>query len=651
MKKFLLLVTAVAACGMFNTAQAQLSKNPDKFLGNITTRYQVDTDGFEYWTLWNQITPENESKWGSVEGTKGSFNWNGADNCANYAKKHNFPFKFHAIIWGAQHPNWFNSSLSIYERKTAIYTWMSEMKKHYKTIDLIDVANECVSGHQADTWLFQDPLGGTGMSGWDWLVNAFKKAHELWPEAILIYNDFNTFQWNTDQFIDLVTKLRDAGAPIDAYGCQSHDLTDCNISNFKNSMTKLQNALKMPMFISEYDLGTDDDNHQKKQMADQFPVMWEADYCAGVTLWGWIYGATWTTNGNSGLVRNGKDRPAMTWLKEYMATEAAAQAKSPYPGMKKPISFYIQPEKYKSPIDEPCLINIEATTHNGTSVEKVEFFINNELAATLTDAPFVYEYTPKNENKVNFKAIAYTSDGKTYERLGAMYGSKYPQCPFSGEPIELPGIIEAEDFDMGGEGISYHDSDNDNSGSADYRTDGGGVDIYTTSDDGYAIDKTEAGEWLEYTVNMTATGKQKFETIAGSMDKEGSKVSMLIYKDGDLKKQSTFEIPYTGRKKYTSVTGDTGYRWSTGEYKIRLYFHGAKAFIDKIIIGDVTPIEEVQIAAATYMIFNVSGSYVGEIKAADRAEIAAKIVELTGNPALYIVKNTVSGETFKIMTK
>ena len=21
--------------------------------------------------------------------------------------------------------------------------------------------------------------------------------------------------------------------------------------------------------------------------------MWEADYCAGVTLWGWFYGKTW----------------------------------------------------------------------------------------------------------------------------------------------------------------------------------------------------------------------------------------------------------------------------------------------------------------------------------------------------------------------
>ena len=62
-------------------ANAQLSQNPDKFLGNITTRYSVDVGGGvpQYYTMWNQITCENESKWGSVEGTRGSYNWSGAD--------------------------------------------------------------------------------------------------------------------------------------------------------------------------------------------------------------------------------------------------------------------------------------------------------------------------------------------------------------------------------------------------------------------------------------------------------------------------------------------------------------------------------------------------------------------------------------------
>ena len=52
----------------------------------------------------------------------------------------------------------------------------------------------------------------------------------------------------------------------------------------------------------------------------------ETDYVKGVTLWGYIYGKTWVTcadfpteNGCSGIIKDGIDRPAMTWLKEYFA--------------------------------------------------------------------------------------------------------------------------------------------------------------------------------------------------------------------------------------------------------------------------------------------------------------------------------------------
>ena len=107
-------------CFLNLKAVAQLSSNPDKFLGNITTRYNVDYGNEKFYTLWNQITCENESKWGSIEGSRrGSFNWGGTDAAYNYAKQYGFPFKFHTLIWGAQYPSWMNS-LSTSEQYDAI---------------------------------------------------------------------------------------------------------------------------------------------------------------------------------------------------------------------------------------------------------------------------------------------------------------------------------------------------------------------------------------------------------------------------------------------------------------------------------------------------------------------------------------------------
>ena len=243
------MLCAVAAVGLTaTTASAQLSSNPDKFLGNITTVGQIDYGNEKYYELWNQITPENESKWESVQGGgQTSWNWTGCDNIYKYAKQNNFPFKFHTLVWGSQYPRWMDN-LSPEEQLQAVEKWMNAVKNKYPDLKMIDVVNEAVPGHAPAP--FKEALGGDGVTGYDWIIKAFEMAYERWPNAILIYNDYNTFQWNTDQFIDLVTKIRDAGAPVDAYGCQSHELTGCNLTTFKNSMTKIQNALKMPMYIS-----------------------------------------------------------------------------------------------------------------------------------------------------------------------------------------------------------------------------------------------------------------------------------------------------------------------------------------------------------------------------------------------------------------
>jgi hypothetical protein len=69
----------------------------------------------------------------------------------------------------------------------------------------------------------------------------------------------------------------------------------------------------------------------------------------------------------------------------------------------------------------------------------------------------------------------------------------------------IPGIIQAEDFDNGGEGVGYHDTDAANNGNANYRP-GTGVDIRTTADGGYAVGWIADGEWLKYSVQVATSG-------------------------------------------------------------------------------------------------------------------------------------------------
>jgi beta-glucosidase len=76
-----------------------------------------------------------------------------------------------------------------------------------------------------------------------------------------------------------------------------------------------------------------------------------------------------------------------------------------------------------------------------------------------------------------------------------------PQRPFGGAVNQLPGRIQAENYDTGGEGVAYYDSTPTNSGSV-FRSDDVDLESTTDVDGNYDVTDIDAGEWLEYTVNV-----------------------------------------------------------------------------------------------------------------------------------------------------
>ena len=585
----------LTACAQTSYTTKGLSKNPDKFLGNITTRYSMDAGISEkYYQLWNQVTPENESKWGSVEGSRGNFSWGGADNAFDYAKREGFTYKFHALVWGSQYPSWFNESMSVDARYKAIVNWFDKVKAHYPTLPMIDVVNEAVGMHQQGNPLMKESLGGGGKTGYDWLIKAFELAHERWPDAILIYNDYNSIRWDVDAYLTLVKTLRDAGAPIDAYGNQSHDVTDISATELKNVLTRQQNELKMPMYITELDIDQGDDAKQKAQFQSIFPIMWEAEYCAGVTLWGYIHGATWVDN--SGLIKNGQDRPAMTWLREYMASDKAKNAKSPYPGMKKEASVYIKPQNLSPTKGEEFTITVNS--HLATKkIDHVDLYVKGKLYGTVKeptsvnsktkDGAYDFAYTPATTGRYELKAIVVADDGSEYERYGG-FTAYNPRSTFKGADYELPGTIEAENFDVGGDGVTYHDSNSNKEGDgASYRTDGG-IDV-VKGNGGYALGYTASGEWSEYTVNVTKAGTYSYDAYV-SAGGTGASFSLSIESpDGTVSELSeTVVIPQTGNgswDKYVAVHGRTLVSLAEGKHILRLNITGSTGNIDKFVFN------------------------------------------------------------------
>lgn len=568
-------------------AKAQLSKNPNKFLGNITTGYQIDYGNIKFADLWNQLTPENETKWGSIEGTRGQFNWGSVDAEYNYCKEHGFAFKFHTLVWGGQYPSWMNS-LSKKEQLAAITEWFDAVAERYPDLEYIDVVNEALSGHNPAP--FKDALGGDGESGYDWIVTAFNMARERWPKAVLIYNDFNTFQWDTDRYIDLIQKIKAAGAPVDAAGCQSHDLNDMSGDDFKKVLEKVHDGTGLPIFISEYDICKADDQIQLQRYKEQFPIMWEADYVAGVTLWGYIYGSTWVDDGNekgaSGLIKNGKDRPALTWLREYMQTDAAINAKSPLISSK---GFaFVSASSSTTLIGNDVTIKGKAA-NDTLPVDNIQLFVDSTtLLASYDTSRFEFVWKPVKAGTYKFTMKAYSVSTTVYEKSCTVKACE-PGKPYSGKMSVLPGVIEAENFDEGENEITYSDNELNNQGGK-YRDTG--VDIDSSPDDGFVVGWTNSGEWLEYTVNVE---KEQVLTWTAIVSSGTTNSGFQMYLDDD-DISGKIEVPKTGDdwNTYVEVKGRTKTALPAGEHKLRFVITGSSCNIDKVTFS--VPVENEQLA-------------------------------------------------------
>lgn len=157
---------------------------------------------------------------------------------------------------------------------------------------------------------------------------------------------------------------------------------------------------------------------------------------------------------------------------------------------------------------------------------------------------------------------------KSGNTSGSYKGTPYKDSSYSSGAQVIPGKLQCEYYDFGGEGIAFHDSDSINSGSGrlnpadgsylhEFRIDEA-VDISYTKFRDPAIDNTEynfveperdqlyvgwtaPGEWIKYTVNVLQTGIYELGIMYTA--NQNGKISLSVNeedKTGPLEITSTF---------------------------------------------------------------------------------------------------------------
>lgn len=107
--------------------------------------------------------------------------------------------------------------------------------------------------------------------------------------------------------------------------------------------------------------------------------------------------------------------------------------------------------------------------------------------------------------------------------------------------LNVPGMIEAENFDAGCQDSSYHDTEESNQGGK-YRNTWVDIEACTDAGGGFNVGYMDKGEWLNYTINIQETGTYQFTARVASMAGGGS---IKVQLDGADLIPNT-DVPSTG---------------------------------------------------------------------------------------------------------
>lgn len=231
-----------------------------------------------------------------------------------------------------------------------------------------------------------------------------------------------------------------------------------------------------------------------------------------------------------------------------------------------------------------------------------------------------------------------------------------PREPFGGKVAEIPGKIEAENFDVPGTGKgnkSYSENDSEDRGETNYR-EGTGVDIYKKAT-GYVVGYNEEGEWLEYSVNVKEAGDYTmFASVATSNSTSGFSLSL----DGKTLVENV-ALSGTSFDEFTKVKANV--TLPAGEHILRMtvtgswfdidYFNFAKgkdaADPDDKTIGLRGANFRLPTEAENYSVFDVNGVLVGKFMATTKADVQRMTKSVVRQNGIYFVKS-LGGKSYRI---
>src|SRR5579863_8082815 len=123
---------------------------------------------------------------------------------------------------------------------------------------------------------------------------------------------------------------------------------------------------------------------------------------------------------------------------------------------------------------------------------------------------------PGNSTATGVQLEIYTCNGTTAQAFKLVTPSASSgEGPFGGVAAAIPGTVLAENYDSGGQGVSYNVTSSNGTDNG-YRPQGVDLETATAPATGNDLGWSAAGQWFKYTVNVSTAGTYKVSFLVAS---------------------------------------------------------------------------------------------------------------------------------------
>jgi GH35 family endo-1,4-beta-xylanase len=265
-------------------------------LSNEPTYAQILGDQF------NALTPENATKWGSLQPVDPNhWDFDAADAIADFADEHEQVVKGHTLIWHQQLPTFIDANTTPRQLERYSERHIDRTVRHFRRDFFAwDVVNEAM----ADDGSGLRPTPFSNAFGERYIDRAFREAQDADRDARLYYNDYGIEGINakSNAVYDLMTRLLARHVPIDGIGFQAHfdarfvPSLDELVENFQRfadlglsvNVSELDVQVRNLGGTRAYKLAVQKQIYQRIAAACS-----QVEACEGLTTWGFSDAHSW----------------------------------------------------------------------------------------------------------------------------------------------------------------------------------------------------------------------------------------------------------------------------------------------------------------------------------------------------------------------